>query len=159
MPYLYYLFIFLISCFSLIGTVSAEETSSIEQTLIIVKPDAVANNQIGAILSRFESAGLRIVNLRMVRLSKQDAEQFYAVHREKGFFAELTTYMSSGSIVPAVLEGPNAIARAREVIGATDPTKATPGTIRADFGKSVQRNAVHGSDSLQNAKEEIDFFF
>ena len=130
-----------------------------ERTLSIVKPDAVAKNQIGAILAMLEGAGLRIAAARFLRLSKSDAERFYAVHRERPFFQSLTTFMSEGPILVMALEGPNAIAKNREVMGATDPAKATAGTIRKAFGTNVERNAVHGSDAPETAKQEIAFFF
>src|SRR2546423_10611089 len=130
-----------------------------ERTLSIVKPDAVANNRIGAILSMLEGAELRIAAARFLRLSKGDAERFYAVHRERPFFQGLTTFMSEGPILVMALEGPNAIAKNREVMGATDPAKATAGTIRKAFGANVERNAVHGSDAPETAKQEIAFFF
>lgn len=132
---------------------------SLERTLSMVKPDAVAKNVIGQIYARFEAAGLRIVAARMVRLSKAQAGDFYAVHRGKPFYDELTTYMSSGPIMVQVLEGENAIAKNREVMGATNPKNAKPGTIRADFAESVEANAVHGSDAPETAAEEIKFFF
>jgi nucleoside-diphosphate kinase len=130
-----------------------------ERTLSIIKPDAVAKNQIGAILSMLESAGLRVAAARFLRLSKQDAERFYAVHRKRPFFESLTSFMSEGPILVMALEGPNAIAKNREVMGATDPAKATPGTIRKAFGTNVERNAVHGSDAAETARQEIAFFF
>jgi nucleoside-diphosphate kinase len=130
-----------------------------EQTLAIVKPDAVAANHTGAILSRYESNNLRIVALRMTQLSKAQAEQFYAIHKERPFFQELVNFMSSGPVVAFALEGDNAVARNREIIGATNPKDAAKGTIRADFAKSISENAIHGSDSLENAKNEIAFFF
>ena len=130
-----------------------------ERTLSIVKPDAVAKNQAGAILAMLEGAGLRIAAARFLRLSKSDAERFYAVHRERPFFQSLTTFMSEGPILVMALEGPNAIAKNREVMGATDPAKATAGTIRKAFGTNVERNAVHGSDAPETAKQEIAFFF
>ena len=130
-----------------------------ERTLSIVKPDAVAKNQIGAILAMLEGAGLRVAAARFLRLSREDAERFYAVHRERPFFQSLTTFMSEGPILVMALEGPNAIAKNREVMGATDPAKATAGTIRKAFGANVERNAVHGSDAPETAKQEIAFFF
>ena len=130
-----------------------------ERTLSIVKPDAVGKNQIGAILAMLEGAGLRIAAARFLRLSKSDAERFYAVHRERPFFRSLTTFMSEGPVLVMALEGPNAIAKNREVMGATDPAKATAGTIRKAFGTNVERNAVHGSDAPETAKQEIAFFF
>jgi nucleoside-diphosphate kinase len=130
-----------------------------ERTLSIIKPDAVAKNQIGAILTMLESAGLRVAAARFLRLSKRDAERFYAVHRERPFFQSLTSFMSEGPILVMALEGSNAIAKNREVMGATDPAKATPGTIRKAFGTNVERNAVHGSDAAETARQEIAFFF
>jgi len=130
-----------------------------ERTLSIVKPDAVGKNQIGAILAMLEGAGLRIAAARFLRLSKSDAERFYAVHRERPFFQSLTTFMSEGPVLVMALEGPDAIAKNREVMGATDPAKATAGTIRKAFGTNVERNAVHGSDAPETAKQEIAFFF
>lgn len=130
-----------------------------ERTLSIVKPDAVAKNQIGGILAMLEGAGLRIAAARLIRLSRSDAERFYAVHRERPFFGSLTTFMSEGPILVMVLEGPSAIAKNREVMGATDPAKAADGTIRKRFGTNVERNAVHGSDAPETARQEISFFF
>jgi nucleoside-diphosphate kinase len=130
-----------------------------ERTLSIIKPDAVANNQIGAILTMLENAGLRVAAARFLRLSKRDAERFYAVHRERLFFQSLTSFMSEGPILVMALEGSNAISKNREVMGATDPAKATPGTIRKAFGTNVERNAVHGSDAAETARQEIAFFF
>jgi len=132
---------------------------AIERTLSIVKPDAVAKNVIGQIYSRFEKAGLRIVAARMMQLSEQEAEGFYAVHRERPFFRDLVRFMISGPIMVQVLEGENAIAKNRELMGATDPRKAEKGTIRADFADSIDANAVHGSDSAENARIEIAYFF
>jgi nucleoside-diphosphate kinase len=130
-----------------------------ERTLSIIKPDAVAKNQIGAIVAMLEAAGLRIAAARFLRLSKDDAERFYAVHRERPFFGGLTSFMSEGPILVMALEGANAIAKHREVMGATDPAKASAGTIRQAFGSNVERNAVHGSDAPETAKQEIAFFF
>jgi nucleoside-diphosphate kinase len=132
---------------------------AVERTLSIIKPDAVAKNVIGAIYTRFESAGLRIVAARMTRLSRNDAESFYAVHRERPFFSGLVDFMISGPVMIQVLEGENAIALNRELMGATDPKKAAPGTIRADFAESIDHNAVHGSDALATATHEITYFF
>ncbi len=132
---------------------------AIERTLSIVKPDAVAKNAIGAIISRFEVAGLRIVAARMLHLTREQAEGFYAVHRERPFFGELVEFMTSGPVLVQVLEGENAIERNREVMGATNPAEAAPGTIRADFAEEITENAVHGSDSAQNAEIEIAYFF
>jgi nucleoside-diphosphate kinase len=130
-----------------------------ELTLSIIKPDAVAKNNIGEIITRFEKANLQIAAIKMVSLSKEKVEEFYAVHKERPFFADLTNFVSSGPIVAMVLKGDNAIAKNREIMGATDFKKAVPGTIRADFAESVTKNAVHGSDSPENAKAEISFFF
>ena len=132
---------------------------SVEMTLSIVKPDAVGRGLIGAILKRFESAALKIVAGKLVRLTPERARNFYAVHKERPFFASLCAYMSSGPIFVAVLEGEAAIARHREIMGATDPAKAAPGTIRKDWGKDVEQNAVHGSDGPDTAATEIAFFF
>lgn len=130
-----------------------------EQTLSIIKPDAVKNNVIGKILARFEGAGLRIVAARMMHLSRDEAEGFYAVHRGRPFFGALVDFMISGPVLVQVLEGDNAIARNRELIGATDPKKASKGTIRADFADSIDANAVHGSDAPDTARKEIAYFF
>ncbi len=130
-----------------------------EQTLSIIKPDAVAKNVVGKILDRFESAGLRIAATKKIQLSKADAEAFYAVHSERGFFGELVEFMISGPVVVTVLEGENAMAKNRELMGATNPKEAAAGTIRADFADSIDANAVHGSDSVENAINEINFFF
>jgi nucleoside-diphosphate kinase len=130
-----------------------------EQTLSIIKPDAVGCNEIGAILSKFEEAGLVIVAMKMMLLSKEQAEQFYDIHKHRPFFGELVEFMTSGPVVVQVLEGFNAIAINREVMGATNPDDAEPGTIREEFGKSVGENAVHGSDGPETAKKEIAFFF
>ncbi len=130
-----------------------------EQTLSIIKPDAVAKNVIGKILSRFEDAGLRVAATKKVQLSKADAEAFYAVHSERPFFNDLVSFMVSGPVVITVLEGNNAVVTNRELMGATNPKEAQAGTIRADFADSIDANAVHGSDSLENAKVEIEFFF
>jgi nucleoside-diphosphate kinase len=130
-----------------------------EQTLSIIKPDAVAKNVIGKILSRFEDAGLRVAATKKVQLSKADAEAFYAVHSERPFFNDLVSFMISGPVVVTVLEGDNAVATNRDLMGATNPKEAEAGTIRADFADSIDANAVHGSDSLENAKIEIEFFF
>ncbi len=130
-----------------------------EQTLSIIKPDAVKKNVVGQILARFEEAGLRIAATKKIRLSRVDAEAFYAVHKDRPFFGELVEFMISGPVVVSVLEGENAMAKNRELMGATDPKEAAPGTIRADFADSIDANAVHGSDSLENAQIEINFFF
>lgn len=130
-----------------------------ERTLSIIKPDAVAKNVIGKIIDRFESDGLKIAALKKIQLSTADAGQFYAVHAERPFFADLVEFMTSGPVVVIVLEGDNAVARNRALMGATNPKEAEAGTIRADFAENIDANAVHGSDSLENAKIEIDFFF
>ena len=132
---------------------------TMERTLSIIKPDAVAKNVIGQICARFEAAGLTIVAARMVHLSRERAEAFYAVHRERSFFAELVEFMTSGPCMVQVLEGEDAIAKNREVMGATNPAEAAPGTIRADFAVEVTENAVHGSDGPETARSEIEFFF
>ena len=132
---------------------------AVERTLSIVKPDAVAKNVIGRIYSRFEEAGLRVVAARMMHLSQKQAEGFYAVHEERPFFKDLVKFMVSGPIMVQVLEGENAVARNRELMGATDPRKASKGSIRADFAESIDANAVHGSDAPETAQTEIAFFF
>ena len=132
---------------------------STERTLSIIKPDAVQKNVVGKILSRFEDAGLKIVGARMMQLDKNLAGQFYAIHKERPFFNDLVSFMISGPVLVSVLEGPGAVQKNRDLMGATDPKKAAPGTIRADFADSIDANAVHGSDSLENAKTEIAFFF
>ena len=132
---------------------------AVERTFSIVKPDGVQKNLIGEVYRRFEQAGLKIVAARMVQLTQAEAEGFYAVHRERPFFKDLVKFMTSGPVMVSVLEGPNAVAKHREIMGATDPKKAEKGTIRADFAKSIDENAVHGSDSLENAKTEISYFF
>ena len=130
-----------------------------EQTLSIIKPDAVKKNVIGKIIDRFESNGLRVAAAKRLCLSKADAKQFYAIHKDRPFFNDLVDFMVSGPVVVMVLEGANAVAKNRELMGATNPKEAKPGTIRADFADSIDANAVHGSDSLENAKTEIAFFF
>jgi nucleoside-diphosphate kinase len=132
---------------------------ALERTLSIIKPDAVKKNVIGKILARFEDAGLRVVAARMMHLSRTEAEGFYAVHRERPFFRDLVDFMISGPVLVQVLEGPEAIARNRELMGATDPKKAAQGTIRADFADSIDANAVHGSDGPETARVEIAYFF
>jgi nucleoside-diphosphate kinase len=132
---------------------------AVERTLSIIKPDAVAKNVIGEILARFEKAGLKIVAARMAWLSRAEAEGFYAVHRERPFFRDLVQFMTSGPVMIQVLEGENAIARNRELMGATDPKKAEAGTIRADYAQSIDANAVHGSDGPDTAKTEVAYFF
>lgn len=130
-----------------------------EQTLSIIKPDAVEKNVVGKILDRFETAGLRIAATKKIQLSQADAEAFYAVHSERPFFADLVKFMISGPVVVTVLEGENAMSTNRELMGATNPKEAEAGTIRADFADSIDANAVHGSDSVENAINEINFFF
>lgn len=130
-----------------------------EQTLSLIKPDAVAASHVGAIIDRFEQKGLRIAAIKKTRLTKEQAGQFYAVHKDRPFYANLTEFMSSGPIIALVLDGDDAIAKNRAIMGATDPKEAAPGTIRADFAQSKTQNAVHGSDSPASAKEEIAFFF
>lgn len=132
---------------------------AVERTLSIIKPDAVEKNVIGKILSRFEDAGLRIVAMQMKKLSQQEAGEFYAVHKERPFYGELVEYMTTGPVVVSVLEGEDAVAMNRKLMGATDPKKADKGTIRADFAESINANAVHGSDSAENAAIEVKFFF
>ncbi|MCK9161717.1 MAG: nucleoside-diphosphate kinase [Arcobacter butzleri] len=130
-----------------------------EQTLSIIKPDAVKKGVIGKILDRFESNGLRVVATKKIQLSKEDAQKFYAVHCERPFFNDLVEFMISGPVVVSVLEGENAVLKNRDLMGATNPKEAAAGTIRADFAENIDANAVHGSDSLENAKIEIEFFF
>jgi nucleoside-diphosphate kinase len=132
---------------------------ALERTLSIVKPDGVQKNLIGEVYRRFEQAGLKIVAARMMQLTQVQAEGFYAVHRERPFFKDLVKYMSSGPVIVQVLEGENAVAKNRELMGATDPKKADKGTIRADLAASIEENVVHGSDSADNAKVEIAYFF
>ena len=132
---------------------------TMERTLVMVKPDAVRRNQVGEVIRRFEAAGLTIRGLKMVWLERREAEGFYRVHRERPFFASLTQFMSAGPAVAMVLEGSNAIARVRTLMGATDPAKAEPGTIRKDLATSLEQNAVHGSDSAESAAYEIPYFF
>lgn len=132
---------------------------AVERTLSIIKPDAVAKNVIGEIVSRFEKAGLKVVAMQMKQLSKEEAEGFYAEHKERPFFADLVAFMTSGPVVVQVLEGENAIALNRELMGATNPKEAAEGTIRRDFAESIDANAVHGSDSAASAEREIAYFF
>jgi len=132
---------------------------AVERTLSIIKPDAVAKNVIGEIYTRFEKGGLKIVAAKMMWLSQTDAEGFYAVHRSRPFFGDLVKFMTSGPVMIQALEGDNAIAKNRELMGATDPKKAAPGTIRADFAESIDANAVHGSDGAETARTEIAYFF
>ena len=132
---------------------------ALERTLSIVKPDGVKANLIGEVYRRFEKAGLSIIAARMLHLSQREAEGFYAVHRERPFFKDLVRYMSSGPVIVQVLEGEGAIQRNRDIMGATDPKKAAPGTIRADLAKSIEQNVVHGSDAPETAANEIAYFF
>lgn len=142
-----------------ISASASTEPPKIQRTLSIIKPDAVAENHIGAINQRFETHGLKIVAMKMIHLTPEQAGQFYAVHQSKPFFNELKSYMSSGPIVVQVLEGPHAIELNRTLMGSTDPKTAKPGTIRADFASSISANAVHGSDAPETAQAEINFFF
>ena len=132
---------------------------AIERTISIIKPDAIGKSVIGEIYSRFEKGGLNIIAAKMKHLSKSDAEGFYAVHKDRPFFGELVEFMTSGPVMIQVLEGENAVAKNRELMGATNPAEADSGTIRADFAQSIDENAVHGSDSAENAKIETDYFF
>jgi nucleoside-diphosphate kinase len=132
---------------------------ALERTLSIVKPDGVTRNLIGEVYRRLERAGLRVIAARMLRLSREQAEQFYEVHRERPFYGSLVRYMTSGPVMVQVLEGENAVAANRDIMGATDPKKAAAGTIRADLAESIEANVVHGSDSAENAAREIGFFF
>jgi nucleoside-diphosphate kinase len=132
---------------------------AVERTLSIIKPDAVGKNHIGDIYNRFEAAGLKIIAARMKHMTPGEAEGFYAVHKDRPFFKDLVKFMTTGPVMVSVLEGENAVAKHRDIMGATDPKKAAKGTIRADFAKSIDENAVHGSDSLENAKAEIAYFF
>ena len=132
---------------------------AVERTLSIIKPDAVKKNAIGKIMARFEDAGLKVIAARMMHLSRAEAEKFYAVHRERPFFKDLVGFMISGPVLVQVLEGEDAIAKNREIMGATDPKKAAKGTIRADFADSIDANAVHGSDAPETARAEVAFFF
>ena len=132
---------------------------AIERTLSILKPDALQSGVVGKIISKFEEAGLKPVAMKMLRLTQEEAEGFYAVHRERPFYRDLVTYMISGSVYVAALKRRNAVAHLRKVMGATDPKKADRGTIRAEYGQSIEQNAIHGSDSDENARVEINFFF
>ena len=134
-------------------------TQTLEQTLSIIKPDAVGQNQIGNIIEYFERDGLSVIGAKMLHLTAEQAKSFYAIHKERPFFKELVEFMTSGPVLVMVLEGDGAVARNRKIMGATDPSKADAGTIRADFATGIERNAVHGSDTLPNAKTEISFFF
>ena len=132
---------------------------AVERTLSIIKPDAVGKNHIGDIYNRFEQAGLKIIAARMKHMTPGEAEGFYAIHKDRPFFKDLVRFMTTGPVMVSVLEGENAVAKHRDIMGATDPKKAAKGTIRADFAKSIDENAVHGSDSLENARNEISYFF
>lgn len=154
-----YLFLATLSFTGLHGMQSAPQKTTKEQTLSIIKPDAVKSNHTGEILARFEKNGLRIAGMKMTKLTQNQAKQFYKEHTGKPFFEDLTTFISSGPIVALVLEGDGAIMKNRELMGATDPSQAKSGTIRKDFAESKQRNAVHGSDSKEAALREITFFF
>jgi nucleoside-diphosphate kinase len=145
--------------FAAVNAAWTEQQNKKEQTLSIIKPDAVKSNQIGEIVARFEKNGLRISAVKMTQLTKPQAMQFYLEHKGKPFYEDLSQFMSSGPIVVLVLEGDDAIKKNRDLMGATDPSQAKPGTIRSDFAKSKQSNAVHGSDSVESAKREISFFF
>jgi nucleoside-diphosphate kinase len=137
----------------------APSSSEREYTLAIIKPNAVLNNDIGGVLARLETGGLRIAALKMQKLTLAEAQKFYAVHKGRAFYPQLTEFMSSGPIVAVALEGEHAVQRSREIMGETDPTKATRGTIRSDYGLNITENAIHGSDSVENAKKELAFFF
>lgn len=132
---------------------------SMEYTLAIIKPNAVQNNDIGGVLARLETGGLRIAALKMQKLSLAEAQRFYVVHKDRSFYPQLTAFMSSGPIVAVALEGEDAVKKSREIMGETDPTKASRGTIRSDYGLTITENAIHGSDSVENAKKELAFFF
>jgi len=132
---------------------------SVQRTLSIIKPDAVGQNRVGAIIERLEAGGLKVIAAKMLHLSRERAEAFYAVHRERPFYSDLVTFMTSGPVLVQVLEGEGAIARNREIMGATNPADADPGTIRADFATNVEENAVHGSDASETAQSEVAFFF
>jgi nucleoside-diphosphate kinase len=144
---------------ALTSTALFADTSNTEQTLSIIKPDGVANKHIGDVISRFEKNGLQIAALKMIKMSPEQASQFYAVHKDRSFYKDLVEMMSSGPVVILVLEGPDAVAKNRQLMGATNPEKAEAGTIRADFATSITANTVHGSDTPENAKTEIAFFF
>lgn len=157
-------FLMLLSIFFSFSALNCAETEnkapqSEEQTLSIIKPDAVANHHVGDIIARFEKNGLQVAAIKMIRLSKEKAAQFYAVHKDRPFYNDLVDFMSSGPVVVMVLKGPDAVAKNRAIMGGTDPKKADKGTIRADFAESIQRNAVHGSDAQDTAKGEVSFFF
>jgi nucleoside-diphosphate kinase len=145
--------------FSCIFSLTAATPTNEQTTFSIIKPDAVAANHIGSIISRFENSGLSVIGSKMILLTKDQAQKFYSTLKDKPFFPALISYMTSGPVVVQVLQGPDAVAKGREIIGATDPKKADPGTLRADFGTDITQNAVHGSDSVDSAKKEIAFFF
>jgi nucleoside-diphosphate kinase len=149
----------ILSVFSTILNLTEHSTMAIEQTLSIIKPDAVKKNVIGQIYARFEAAGLKIIKAKMTHLSQAEAEGFYAVHKDRPFFKDLVSFMISGPVMIQALEGENAVLKHRDLMGATNPKEAASGTIRADFAESIDANAVHGSDSLDNAKTEIKYFF
>ncbi len=159
MSLIYHIFIIIPKYTERDSKIDKGENMTREKTLSIIKPDAVGANYIGEIISRFEKAGLKIVAVKMIYLTTEQAQAFYAIHKHRPFFQELTTFMSSGPVLAMVLEGEEAITKNREIMGATNPKEATAGTIRADFAKSIDRNAVHGSDSPETAKIEIPFFF
>lgn len=138
---------------------SVVQSTKLEQTLSIIKPDAVAKNVIGKVIERLESTGLVVVAVKMIKITKEQAEQFYSIHKERPFFKDLINFISSGPIIVQVLQGENAVQENRKIMGATNPKDALPGTIRKDFAASIDHNAVHGSDSVENAKIEIAFFF
>lgn len=138
---------------------SVVQSTKLEQTLSIIKPDAVAKNVIGKVIERLESTGLVVVAAKMIKITKEQAEQFYSIHKERPFFKDLINFISSGPIIVQVLQGENAVQENRKIMGATNPKDALPGTIRKDFAASIDHNAVHGSDSVENAKIEIAFFF
>ncbi len=148
-----------LTSFLLCMTATVSLLDGYEQTLAIIKPDAVASNHVGDIIARLEKKGLCVEGLKMTRLQKSQAEKFYEVHKERPFYKDLVTFMSSGPIVAIALGGDNSVAKNREIIGATNPKEAAKGTIRADFAASLSQNAIHGSDSVENAKNEIAFFF
>lgn len=148
-----------LTCCALLLSAAGASATDREQTLAMIKPDAVAENHIGEIVARYERANLTVKAAKMKTLSKAEAEKFYAIHSERPFFPDLVRYMTSGPVFVMAVEGPAAVKRNREIIGATDPKAAAAGTIRADFGKSISSNAIHGSDSVANARQEISFFF
>ncbi len=150
---------FLLFCILCSFTQPEDISMKKEQTLSIIKPDGVGKNVIGKVIDRFETAGLQIVAAKMIQLSKKDAEKFYEIHKERPFYKDLVNFMTSGPVLVMVLEGPNAVKKNREVMGETDPKKAAAGTIRKDFATTIDENVVHGSDSVENAKIEIGFFF